>query len=136
MTRKRHRLTAAQREALYDEEAAKALASGRGQFPLCKLCDLPIGPGQRWHDNHDKYLPHAIGGERDGISHERCNLDHNHKHDTPLVAKVKRQRQKDIGAWRTSRPMVGSKASGIKLHMRPYSDPIDRRTGQPWRSRT
>lgn len=132
----RRRLTTRQREALYESEAQKAREAGRGEFPICALCDLPIFPGQRWHDNHDKYLPHALGGKRDGISHERCNLDHGHRIATPQVAKNKRQRQKHIGAWRTSRPMVGSKASGIKLPMN-QSGPILRSTGQPlWRTRT
>lgn len=113
--RKRHRLTSAQREALWDSEAAKAAASGRGQFPICRLCDLPVFPGQLWHDNHDRYLPHAIGGERDGISHQRCNLDHAHRVDVPLIAKVKRIRQKHIGAQlRPARLIPGSRGSGIR----------------------
>lgn len=115
MTPKRKRLTASQREDLYDSEVAKALASGRGQFPLCALCGNGIFPGQAWHESHNKFLPHAIGGDPDGIAHERCNLDHNHAVDTPLVAKVKRIRRKHIGAQlKTSRPIPGSKGSGIR----------------------
>lgn len=130
--RKRHRLTAAQREQLYDGEVAKALAAGRGRFPICALCNLPITTGQRWHENHDKYLPHAIGGERDGISHEKCNLDHGHKVATPQVAKAKRQRQKDIGAWRTSRPMPFGRTD--KLKQKFGGQIVLRSTGEPaWR---
>lgn len=99
ISRKRHRLTASQREDLYDAEVVKAIAAKRGEFPICRLCDNPIGPGQKWADNHDKYLPHAIGGDRDGISHKRCNERWNNIHDTPLVAKVKRIRRKHIGAY-------------------------------------
>lgn len=128
--RKRHRLTSAQREQLWDDECAVALAARRGQFPICKLCDLPIFPGQKWHNNHDRFLPHAIGGECDGISHKRCNEKHNHAHDTPLVAKVKRIRRKHIGAWRPARLMLGSRDSNIKITM--HSGPVDRRTGLPW----
>lgn len=113
----RPRLTPKQREHLYDIEVAKSLAAKRGRFPLCQLCDLPITPGQRWHDNHDKYLPHAIGGQRDGISHERCNLDHARSVDVPLIAKVKRIRRKHIGAKINPHPMIGSKASGWKHRM-------------------
>jgi hypothetical protein len=101
-TRKRKRLTSAQREELWDSEVAKTLASGRGQFPICNICGNGIFPGQEWHVSHNKHLPHAIGGDVDGISHARCNLDHNHAIDTPLVAKVKRQRQKHIGAFQRS----------------------------------
>lgn len=98
MIRKRKRLTASQREDLYDAEVAKAIASGRGQFPICAICGNGIFPGQNWHESHNKFLPHAIGGEADGIAHDRCNLDHAHAVDVPLIAKVKRIRQKHIGA--------------------------------------
>lgn len=115
----RHRLTASQRESLYDAEVEKAIADSRGLFPICRLCDLPISPGQRWHDNHDKYLPHAIGGERDGISHARCNLRHNHEHDTPLVAKVKRIRRKHIGAYEPrGRTIPGRRFNGDPIPSR------------------
>jgi|GEM_PF-5122552 len=118
MSRKRHRLTAAQREALWDNEAAKAAASLRGQFPICALCGNGIFPGQLWHQNHDRHLPHAIGGEVDGISHVKCNLDHAHRVDVPLIAKVKRIRQKHIGAQlRSQRLIPGSKGSGIRQRM-------------------
>lgn len=80
----RRSLTKNQREALYDAEVAKAQAARRGDFPICALCDNPIFPGRKWHDNHDKHLPHALGGERDGISHARCNLDHAHSHAYPV----------------------------------------------------
>lgn len=58
---------------------------------------------------------------------------HAHSHDLPLIAKVKRIRQKHIGAWQSPRPMVGSRESNIKISMR--GPPIDRRSGQPWRGR-
>lgn len=119
-----------QREALWDAEAAKALAAKRGPHPICALCNLPINPGQDWHDSHNKYWPHAVGGERDGIAHARCNLRHNNLHDTPLVAKVKRQRQAFIRARQASRPMPGSRASGIKIPM-DRSGPVWRDSGRP-----
>lgn len=124
----RRRLSTKQREALYDEEAAKAAASARGPFPICRLCDLPIFPGQRWHENHDRYLPHAIGGKRDGISHERCNLEHGHKVATPQVAKVKRIRQKHIGAWHTTRPLPGGRDDDLMRKMNGKT--VLRSTGQ------
>lgn len=109
MTFPRHRLTSKQRQALYESESAKALASGRGEHPICNICNLPVQPGQEWHDSHNKYLPHAAGGERDGIAHARCNLKHNNEHDTPLVAKLKRIAQKHSGAYRSANPMRGSR---------------------------
>jgi hypothetical protein len=121
-------LTSRQREELYDR------CRGEAEFPTCNICGGLILKGQRWHESHDPLLPRAAGGEVTGIAHERCNLDHNHAHDTPLVAKMKRLRQRDIGAYvkpPSSRPLPGSRRSGIKL---PFNGPpIDRRTGQPWR---
>jgi len=127
---KRQRLTAKQREDLWDAEYAKSIEAKRGEYPICNICDLPVTPGQTWHDSHNKYWPHAVGGQRDGIAHARCNLRHNNIHDTPLVAKVKRQRQGFIRARESRRPVVGSRASGIKVFMdgRP---PVYRDSGRP-----
>jgi hypothetical protein len=127
------RLTTKQREDLYDAEVAKARATGRGDFPICNLCGVGIFPGQKWHVSHDPHHPRALGGAVDGLAHDRCNTQHNHAHDTPLVAKVNRIRQKHIGAYQPDRPMLGSVASGIAKPFR--GPPLDRRTGMPWRPR-
>lgn len=105
-------LTTKQREQLYDS------CRGSNIFPACNICKLPIGPGQKWHQSHDPLLPGAIGGKVTGIAHSRCNLEHAHAIDVPLIAKNKRQRQKHIGAFRSSsRPMPGTKRSGIRKRM-------------------
>lgn len=128
---KRHRLTTRQREDLYDREVAKAVAAGRGNRPVCNLCNCPIY-GRDWHESHNKYLPHALGGEVDGIAHVRCNLEWNNIHDTPLVAKVKRVRQKNIGAWRSKRPMPFGRFD--KLKQKIGGEVVERATGLPWRA--
>lgn len=47
-----------------------------------------------------------------------CNMHKAYKHDTPRIAKMKRQRDKNSGIRpRQSRPMPGSKASGIRKRM-------------------
>jgi hypothetical protein len=127
------RLSSSAREKLYDAEAAKARAAGLGDLPICNICKLPVdGIRQRWHASHNPKIPKHMGGEITGIAHERCNTHHNNTHDTPLFHKVKRVRQRYIGAKAPKgRPMVGTKASGIK---KPFDGhPIDRRTGQPLR---
>lgn len=130
----RSRLSNRQREDLWDSECVKATQAKRGEYPICNICDTPIiPPADRWHESHDPYLPRALGGAVTGIAHDRCNLDHANIHDKPLIAKADRIRQKFIGAFRSSSPpIVGSKRSGIALPFR--GGPIDRRTGQPWRS--
>lgn len=129
-----NRLTTKQREVLWDTEAAKALAAKRGPYPICNICDLPVTPGQNWHDSHNKYWPRAVGGQRDGIAHAKCNLRHNNLHDTPLVAKVKRQRQSYIHAKvSNSRPLAGTIASGIRKPLN--GPPVWRDSGRPLHSR-
>lgn len=120
-------LTNKQRMELFDA------CRGDRQYPNCNICGQPIQTGQKWHASHNPLLPRALGGDYDGVAHDRCNLEHAHQHDVPLIAKNDRIRQKHAGAWRTSRPMVGSAASDIKIPFR--GPPIDRRTGQPWRGR-
>lgn len=132
----RSRLSNRQREDLWDSECVKATQAKRGDYPICNICDTPIiPPADRWHESHNPYLPRALGGQRDGLSHDRCNLDHANIHDKPLIAKADRIRQKFIGAFRSSSPpIVGSKRSGIKLHIN--APPTWRDSGKPlWKVR-
>lgn len=61
-----------------------------------------------------------------------CWRAKSYAYDIPVIAKVKRQRDKSFGIRRSLyRPIPGTKASGIRKPLRPFADPIDRRTGQP-----
>lgn len=113
----RKRLTSAQREELYLAEKQKAVAAGLGEFPICKLCGIAVLPGQFWHENHNKHLPHAIGGEPDGLSHARCNRRWNNLHDTPLVAKLKRIVRKRLDIHRPRQPLAGGNGDRLKKKM-------------------
>lgn len=126
-------LSSRDREKLYDAEAAKAKAAGLGNLPICNICQTPIdGTRQRWHESHDPKIPKHLGGDVTGIAHEACNLRHNNEHDTPLYWKTRRVRQRHIGAKvPQGRPMLGTKASGVKRPFR-RGPPIDRETGEPW----
>jgi len=114
---RRTRLTSKQRETLFDQETAKARSMGLGDHPICNICGDPIVEfRERWHESHDPHLPHALGGSVTGIAHERCNLEHNWRIDTPLVAKNKRIRQRYIGAKAPSRrPLPGGRNSAYKI---------------------
>lgn len=126
--RRRH-LSAKQREQLYADECTKAKEAGRGEFPICHHCDLPIIPGQMWDAAHDKHKPNWLGGEIAGCAHSRCNRSHNNKVDTPKFAKAERVRKNFLDLKRSnSRPIVGSKRSNIKIPF--HGRPIDRRTGE------
>ena len=89
-------LTPKQREALYDREVERALVAGRGDCPICNLCDTPVTPGQPWDESHVG-APAALDGHDTGIAHRKCNRDHGAKVVTPFVAKAKRMRRRHIG---------------------------------------
>ena len=103
-----------QREALYADECHKALKSGRGEHPICKLCDRPITPGALWDINHQSHKPKWLGGAVDGISHRRCNRRHNNKVDTPLFAKNERMRRKHLDLPRTANPIAGGREDRLR----------------------
>jgi hypothetical protein len=124
-------LSPSAREKLYDAEVAKARAAGRGDLPICNICDGPInGAREEWHESHDPQIPKHMGGDVTGIAHAKCNLKHNNEHDTPLYWKRRRTRQKYIGA-KIPRSRLPNRRSPFKLKMN--GQVVDRRTGAPWR---
>lgn len=110
----RRRLSARERETLYRDECHAALVAGRGEYPICKLCDFPVMPGQLWHANHESHKPRWLGGMIDGISHARCNRLHNNTHDTPLYAKNERVRRRHLDLVRSDSPLPGGRHDRLK----------------------
>lgn len=109
------RLSSTKREQLYDAEALKAREAGKGDLPICNICDLPIdGVKQAWDESHDPSIPRWLGGVITGIAHRRCNRQHNNDHDTPLFAKSNRQRRMNIGAKRSQFRLPGGRDDRIK----------------------
>ena len=84
------------RERLYSREAFKAHHAGRGDFPICPHCDLPVTPDQAWDRAHVD-VPAALGGNRVGVGHRRCNQLDNNQVVTPMVARVKEVRKRFLG---------------------------------------
>lgn len=119
-----HKLSSTKREELYDHWR------GDAKHPTCNICSLLIFPGQDWDESHNPLLPGAIGGAVTGLAHRRCNRRHNNTHDTPLVAKVKRIRQKHIGAFRTRTQLPGGRDDPRKRTMR--GEVVSRATGERW----
>lgn len=85
----------------------------------CHLCNGKIMAGEAWEVSHP--IPLAAGGEdEDGNrapAHKKCHARQTAEIDAPLIAKVRRQHQKHIGAHRTSQPLPGSKRSGWRKRM-------------------
>lgn len=100
----RRRLSTTAREALYDR------CRGDNEFPTCNICGLPVeGFREAWDESHHPDgAPHALNGNNDdvGVAHRECNRRHGAEVVIPLIAKVKRIRQKGIGAFRSRSPMA------------------------------
>ena len=47
----------------------------------------------------------------------QCHKQKTAQHDVPLIAKGRRIRERNIGIKRTSRPLPGSRASGLRKRM-------------------
>ena len=83
---------------------------------VCHMCSGKIHAGEAWEVSHP--IPLAAGGDdEDGNrapAHKKCHAHQTSTIDAPLIAKTRRQYQKNIGAHRTSKPMPGSRRSGWK----------------------
>ena len=106
---KRRRLSPRDRAALFDREGGR-----------CHLCKGLVQAGEAWDNSHE--IPLACGGADDEsnwrVAHRKCHRAHTAAVDAPLIAKVRRQHQRHIGA----------KVSGAKLLA---ADPQHRATTPP-----
>jgi hypothetical protein len=101
-------------------------------------CSRPLGEGNTFYEHID---PDAICGRNDlencAVMTKTCWLAKTNGYDKPTIAKANRRRDKSRGI----RPLVhdpipGTKASGVKFPVNQYRrEPIDRRTGQPFKGR-
>ena len=84
----------------------------------CEVCKAKLSTG---FIEYDHIIPLAMGGnsDADNISCV-CSTCHRLKtstQDIPAIAKSNRQRVKHLGIRRYSRPMPGTKRSGLKKKM-------------------
>lgn len=100
-----------------------------------KSCGCKLGPGNTFFEHVN---PDGLTG--DPVLENCCALCKTcwriktSTYDIPRIAEAKRRQDRDSGIGRSVyRPLIGTRRSGIKLSTRPYSRPIDRRTGQPLR---
>jgi 5-methylcytosine-specific restriction protein A len=111
--------------------ARRSLSPTRREFPAkvkvaaferakgqCEGCTARLYPG-RYH--YDHRIPDALGGEPTLDNCEvLCLACHGRKTagtDQPAIAKVRHVRAKHLGAYRSARPMDGSKASRWRKRM-------------------
>jgi hypothetical protein len=84
------------REQVWQLECLAAYKAGRGKYPICVHCDLPVTPDQAWDRAHIT-VPRALGGKSVGVAHCRCNALDNNRVVTPTVAKAEEVRKKFLG---------------------------------------
>jgi hypothetical protein len=84
------------REQVWQLECLAAHRAGRGQYPICVHCDLPVTPGQAWDRSHVT-VPRVFGGKLVGVGHRRCNQRDNNLVVTPTAAKATRVHKQHVG---------------------------------------
>ena len=84
------------REQVWQLECLVAYKAGRGRFPICVHCDLPVTPDQAWDRSHIT-VPAAFGGRSVGVGHRKCNQLDNNQVVTPASAKANAVRKKHLG---------------------------------------
>jgi hypothetical protein len=85
------------RDNLYGDAKVAAYLAGRGEHPICNLCDRPVTPDQAWDESHDPSRHRCFGGKSKGIAHSLCNREHGAKVVTPAFAKAERVRKRHLG---------------------------------------
>ena len=109
-----------QREATWQCEALAAYKAGRGQLPICNLCDLPVEPTQAWDRSHAG-APRSLGGKSVGVAHLLCNRLDGQQIVVPMVAKAERVRKRHFGITGPGLgkyPMKAGKRSSISKTVR------------------
>lgn len=112
MTKRRHISTKA-RVALFARKAG-----------VCHICTGKVQPGEAWDVSHP--IPLQIGGADDesnwDVAHRKCHAIVTATKDIPRIAKMKRQRDKHIGA---AQPKGAIRNAGFKR-----APPQNRATGK------
>jgi 5-methylcytosine-specific restriction endonuclease McrA len=95
------------------KRAAFARANGR-----CESCGADLR-GKPVHYDHD--IADDLGGEpileNCRLTCIPCHAEKTAGHDMPLIAKGRRIRERNMGIKRTSRPLAGTRASGLRKRM-------------------
>ncbi len=103
----RSRLTSSDREQLYNH------ARGSNEFPTCPICTFDVVHVDRWEEASEPGSPFLIA---EGVAHTACKR-RRAASLSPRPAKVRRNRQKNIGAWRSRCPLPGGRDSGVSKRM-------------------
>lgn len=117
----RYQFGSRHRDYLYSECKAEAQLAGLGDWPVCNICHQPVLPTDAWDESHAPEHPKALGGRSKAIAHMTCNRDHGARVVVPLLAKVKRVRDKYLGIKGPGlgrHPMQGGRRSDLSRSLR------------------
>lgn len=98
----RYRFGSKKRDALWARERNNAQLTGRGDLPICNLCNTPVGADQAWHESHLPWRGAPVHLRSVGVAHKDCNLEHGRKVVVPAVAQSNRLHKRDQRAANSS----------------------------------
>jgi hypothetical protein len=85
------------RENLWQACRVTAYLAGRGDCPICNLCDTPVTADQDWHESHLPWRGAPAHLRSVGIAHKDCNLLHGRTVVVPAFAKADRINDRRLG---------------------------------------
>lgn len=91
----RYRYGSKKRDALWLRERNNAQLSGRGDCPICNICDKPVDANEPWHESHLPWRGAPAHLRSVGIAHKDCNLEHGRKVVVPAVAQSNRLHKRE-----------------------------------------
>lgn len=114
-------LSPTKREIVWQRERYAAHVAGRGRFPICIHCDLPVHDKKAWDvaHRHARAFGGIDGVENLGVAHAECNR-RDGAQVTSDKARTDRVRQADIGARGPGlgkHPMRGGRRDTVKRTM-------------------
>lgn len=99
------------------KRAAFAAATGADGVPRCR-CTAELRPGKY---RYDHIVPYELSRDSSGanchVLCDACDAAKTYGEDLPAIAKVKRQQDRHIGAWRSRHPMPCGRQSKLRKTM-------------------
>lgn len=109
------------RENLWQACRMTAYLAGRGDRPVCNICDQPVDATEPWDESHLPWKGAPVHLRRVGIAHRACNREHGSRVVVPAKAKARRIEARRLGLKGPGlgrSPMAGGRFSRLTRTMR------------------